>query len=113
MLLLLLIKKNSLKNFIPKKIHSSINSYVDELGRSSYVRILSYIQGNIFAKTKHSNELEISLGTLLGHLSKNYKILVMNLHFRKFEWDPSSIDWIKNYINLFKKNQKKIITNNH
>ena len=104
-------KRSPLKNFIPKKIHSSINSYVDELGRSSYVRILTYIQGNIFAKTKHSSELEISLGTLLGHLSKSLQNLGHESAFRKFEWEPSSIDWVKDHINLFKNNQKKIISN--
>lgn len=110
--LLSLNKRNQIKNFIPKKIHSSIKTYVDELGRPSYVRILGYIQGKIFAKTRHSNELEISLGTLLGHLSRCLQNLGHESALRKFEWDPSSIDWVSNYLNLFKKNQKKIIINN-
>ena len=102
--LFFLNKNKQIKDFIPKKIHSPINSYVDSLGRPSYVRILSYIKGNVFAKSKHSSELEVSLGTFLGHLSKSLQNLGHESAFRKFEWEPSSIDWIVDHINLFKKN---------
>ena len=44
--------RTSIKDFIPKKIHSSIKIYKDEIGRSCYVRILSYINGQTFAKSK-------------------------------------------------------------
>jgi len=102
----------SIKDFIPKKIHSTLNIYKDEIGRSCYVRILSYIEGQIYAKSKSSKELELSLGSLLGNLSKELQNLGHASSFRKFEWDPSSIDWIKKDTNLFKGKRKTIIKNN-
>ena len=102
----------SIKKFIPKKIHSTLNIYKDEIGRSCYVRILSYIEGQIFAKSKASEKLELSLGCLLGNLSKELQNLGHASSFRKFEWDPSSIDWIKKNTNLFKGKKKTIIKNN-
>ena len=102
----------SIKDFIPKKIHSTLNIYKDEIGRSCYVRILSYIEGQIFAKSKASKELELSLGSLLGNLSKELQNLGHASSFRKFEWDPSSIDWIKKDTNLFKGKKKIIATAN-
>ena len=60
----------SIKDFIPKKKHSTLNIYKDEIGRSCYVRILSYIEGQVLARSKASKDLELSLGSLLGNLSK-------------------------------------------
>ena len=40
-----LIKRNSIKNFIPKKIHSTIKVYQDQLNRDCYVRVLHFIEG--------------------------------------------------------------------
>jgi len=102
----------SIRDFIPKKIHSTLNIYKDAIGRSCYVRILSYIEGQIFAKSKPSKDLELSLGSLLGNLSKELQTLEHASSFRKFEWDPSSIDWIKKDINLFKGKMKNIVKNN-
>ena len=79
----------SIRDFIPKKIHSTLNIYKDAIGRSCYVRILSYIEGQIFAKSKASKNLELSLGSLLGNLSKELQNVAHASSFRKFEWDPS------------------------
>ena len=66
----------------------------------------------MYASFKHNSELEISLGTLLGTLSKELQNLNNPSSFRKFEWDPSNIKWINNEIGIFKGNQKKIILKN-
>ena len=63
----------------------------------------------MYADSKNSIDLESSLGSYVGILSKELQNLVHKAAFRKFEWDPSSIDWIKIHINLFKSNRKKII----
>ena len=107
-----LIKRNSVSNFIPKKIHSSIKVYKDQLNRDCCVRVLSFIEGKMYAVVNHNKNLEYSLGSLLGNLSKELQNLNHPNAFRKFEWDPSNISWIQKEINLFKGNKKKIINTN-
>ena len=107
-----LIKRNSIKNFIPKTIHSTIKVYQDKLNRNCYVRVLRFIEGKMYAEVNHNSILEYSLGTLLGNLSKELQNLNHPNAFRKFEWDPSNITWIKKEINFFKGNKKKIISTN-
>ena len=65
-----LSKSLILKKFIPKKIHSNIKIYSDLNNSKCFVRILSYIDGMMYANSKQNSELERSLGTLLGYLSK-------------------------------------------
>ena len=101
-----------LKNYIPKKLHISIKSYTDIIHRKCYVRILSYIDGNMYANIKHNTLLEISLGNLLGNLSKELQSIMMSSAIRKFEWDPSNILWINKEIKLFAGKNKKIIQKN-
>ena len=107
-----LIKRNSVSNFIPKKIHSSIKVYQDQLNRDCCVRVLSFIEGKMYAVVNHNKNLEYSLGALLGNLSKELQNLNHPNAFRKFVWDPSNISWIQKEINLFKGNKKKIINTN-
>ena len=107
-----LIKRNSLKQYIPKIVHSSIKVYSDLMNRECCVRILSYIDGEMYASVKHNAKLERSLGNLLGNLSKELQNLNKPSAFRKFEWDPSNISWINKEINLFKGTNKNIILNN-
>ena len=104
-----LIERNSVSNFIPKKIHSSIKVYQDQLNRDCCVRVLSFIEGKMYAVVNYNKKLEYSLGELLGNLSKELQNLNHPNAFRKFEWDPSNISWIQKEINLFKGNKKKII----
>ena len=105
-------KRASLNKRIPKKIHPSIKIYTDLNDRICYVRILSYIEGKMYASVKHNSLLEQSLGSLLGNLSKELQNLNKPSAFRKFEWDPSNIHWISKEVKLFKGVKKKIINNN-
>ena len=105
-------KRSDIKNFIPKKIHSSIKIYKDELDRTCNVRILNFIKGKMYANVNHNKKLENSLGTLLGHLSKELQNLNDPYAIRKFEWDPSNISWINKEIQMFKNKNKKIIIKN-
>ena len=82
------------------------------MNRQCYVRILSYIEGKMYAKNRHSDDLEISLGNFLGILSKELKNLGHPSSHRKFKWNPSSIDWIKSELNLFKHKKREIIEKN-
>ena len=107
-----LSKRSSLRNFIPKKIHSSIKTFLDVNNRKCFIRILSFIDGKMYASVKHNSSLEISLGSLLGSLSKELQNLVKPSAFRKFEWDPSNIKWINNEVKFFTGKKRKIIIKN-
>ena len=100
-------KRSSIKKIIPKKIHKSIKLYLDENNCPCFVRILSYVKGSMFANSIHSKELERSLGSYIGILSKELQNLGHEAAFRTFEWDPSSIGWVNDYLYLFKSKQKK------
>ena len=106
-------KRSSIKKIIPKKIHNKILTYTDASNSKCFVRILSYIEGKLYANYKNSSELEISLGTYLGILSNELKNIGHPSSFRKFEWDPSTIEWTKKYINLFKSKKKEILKKNY
>ena len=105
-------KRQSIKKIIPKKIHKSIKTFIDKNNSKCFVRLLSFIDGKLYANCKPSRELEVSLGTYVGFLSKELNNLGHPSSFRKFEWDPSSIEWINKYVNLFKSKKRIIIKKN-
>tara|TARA_B100000029_G_C17602414_1_gene966274 strand:+ start:327 stop:2702 length:2376 start_codon:yes stop_codon:yes gene_type:complete len=105
-------KRSSINKIIPKKMHNKILIYRDLNNSKCFVRLLSYIDGKLFAECKNSTELEISLGTYLGILSNELKSMGHPSAFRKFEWDPSSIEWTNKYIDLFKNKKRTIIEKN-
>ena len=105
-------KRPSINKFIPKKIHSSIKSFKDLNGKKCFVRILSYVEGKMYASVNHNSLLEVSLGSLLGNLSNELKNIMKKAALRKFQWDPSSIKWISKEIEMFKGEKKEIIKKN-
>ena len=107
-----LSKRKNIKNFIPNRIHKSILVFKDQFNRESFVRILKYIDGDMYANIKSNNCLEESIGYFLGDLSNELKNLGHSASFRKFLWDPSNIDWIKNKQKLFSGFKADIIKKN-
>ena len=107
-----LAKRTSLNQYIPKKIHSSIKIYSDLINRKCFVRLLTYINGKMYASVRHNGFLEESLGMLLGNLSKELQNLIQPSAFRKFEWDPSNISWVIKEVSMFKGKNKELIINN-
>ena len=105
-------KRISLKKYIPKKVHSSIKTYSDLLNRKCCVRVLTYIEGEMYASVKHTVSLENSLGSLLGNLSRELQNIIQPSAFREFEWNPSKISWINKEIKMFKGRKKEIILTN-
>ena len=105
-------KRKSLNKYIPKKIHKIIKIYTDLDNRKCYVRLLSYIEGKMYASVKHNSYIENSLGSLLGNLSKELQNIIQPSAFRKFEWDPSNIKWITKEIKMFKGINKLTILRN-
>ncbi len=98
-----------LRKIYPKILHKKILFYIDRNERRCAVRVLTYIDGNMYAKSKNSDHTEKSLGKLLALQSNQLKSFIKNQAIRKFEWNPSDIRWTKKYINLFKGVNKNII----
>ncbi|PPR47422.1 MAG: 5-aminovalerate aminotransferase DavT [Alphaproteobacteria bacterium MarineAlpha5_Bin9] len=105
-----LSKNKNIKKIIPKIYHRKIKIYIYK-NKSFYVRILSFIEGNMYAKSKINHSIEKSLGSSLGHVSLQLQTFIHKSAIRVFEWDPSKIDWIKKHIKLFYGNKKNIIQN--
>ena len=100
-----------LRNIYPEIFHKKILFYKDRNERGCAVRILTYIEGDMYAKSKKSDHTEKSLGKLLALQSNQLQSFIKNQAIRSFEWDPSDIRWTKKFINLFKGANKNIIKN--
>jgi len=100
-----------LRKIYPEILHKKILFYKDRNERRCAVRILTYIDGDMYAKSKNSDHTEKSLGKLLALQSNQLKSFINNRAIRKFEWDPSDIRWTKKFIKLFKSDNKNIIKN--
>ena len=100
-----------LRKIYPEIIHKKILFYKDRNERRCAVRILTYIEGDMYAKSKNSDDTEKSLGKLLALQSNQLQSFIKNQAIRSFEWDPSDIRWTKKFINLFKGANKNIIKN--
>ena len=100
-----------LRNIYPEIFHKKILFYKDRNERGCAVRILTYIEGDMYAKSKNSDHTEKSLGKLLALQSNQLQSFIKNQAIRSFEWDPSDIRWTKKFINLFKGANKNIIKN--
>ena len=100
-----------LKKYIPTILHKKIVKYLDTKNRECFVRILSYIDGRMYADIKTNSNIERSLGSLLGMTSVQLQSFIDKDAYRKFIWDPSNIDWIYKEINNFTGNKKLILVN--
>ena len=100
-----------LRKIYPEILHKKILFYKDRNERRCAVRILTYIEGDMYAKSKNSDDTEKSLGKLLALQSNQLQSFIKNQAIRSFEWDPSDIRWTKKFINLFKGANKNIIKN--
>ena len=105
-----------LKQIYPQILHKKILFYQDNKFRKCAVRVLTYIDGSMYAKSKINIDIEKSLGELLALQSKQLDNFMYSQAIRKFEWDPSEVRWVKKYINLFsglKKNAINEAINQH
>jgi len=100
---------SELKEIYPEILHNKILFFIDSLQRKCAVRVLTYIDGGMYAKSKITSHTEKSLGRLLALQSGQLQSFMDNQAFRNFEWDPSNIRWVKKFINLFKGSNKDII----
>ena len=98
-----------LSKIYPQICHRNILFFKDKKERSCAVRILTYIDGKMYAKLKINIKIEKSFGKILALQSNHLQSFIHKDAIRKFIWDPSNIKWTKNFINLFKGFDKELI----
>ena len=74
-----------LKEIYPKILHKKILFYEDNKNRVCAVRLLTYINGNMYAKSKINTSIEKSLGKLLAIQSKQLNSFMHSQAMRIFE----------------------------
>ena len=105
------LSKSIIKNLIPKPVHKEIKKYKDLNGRECFVRILPFIEGDIFANNQNNKILCQNLAKFLGLLSKSLVNFEHNAAHREFIWNSINIEWIKNDIGLFSDKSKIDVIN--
>ena len=111
------LSKSKIKNLIPTALHKQIKKYKDNKNRDCFVRILSFIEGDIFANNQNNEILCKNFAKFLGYLSLSLKNFDHPAAHREFVWNSVNIEWIKNELGLFsdesKKNIIKIVINSY
>ena len=106
------LRSNSLlTNIYPKICHKNILFFNDLNQRKCAVRILTYIDGKMYAKSKITNKIEINFGKVLALQTNQLKTFIHKEAIRNFIWNPEDIQWINDYLKLFKGEKKQIISN--
>ena len=72
-----------LRKIYPEILHNKILFYKDSNQRRCAVRILTYIDGDMYAKSKNTDHTEKSLGKLLALQSKQLQSFIKNQAIRK------------------------------
>ena len=111
------LSKSKIKNFVPIPLHNKIKKYHDNKNRKCFVRILPFIEGDIFANKQNSKFLCINFAKFLGYLSISLKNFDHPAAHREFIWNSTNIEWIRDELHLFsdisKKNIIKMVINSY
>ena len=113
--LLQFIEDNEASLIAPKVIvdlqGNSISEITDTIGNSRKVRLLTWISGRIWDDVNPQlNDLRFSLGEQCGLLTNSLQGFKHPEAKREFVWDVAQSLWTKEYIHLFKGEEKEIIT---
>ncbi len=96
---------------VPQIMHKKINTINDIKNEKCYIRVLSFLEGDMFAVRQNNDELCLNLAIFLGNLSLSLKKFKNISAKRKFIWDSSNISWIKQKVNLFEDKRKFKVLN--
>jgi len=77
---------------------------------SHYVRILTYIPGNVLAETRpHTPELLDSLGNLMGTMDSALQDFKHSAAHRTLRWDLQHTGWIRDYLHYIDQPERREI----
>ena len=83
---------------------------VDEEGKDRFARLLTWIDGRVFAKVNpHSPILLQRLGEMCGVLSRSMQGFDHQAAHRFIKWDPSQAAWTKQHLAKFEGERKNIV----
>jgi len=96
---------------IPDKMGNFLSSFKDNFNRHRPLRLLSWIPGRIYQQViPKRDDLRLSLGQCIGKLTASLESFDHPKAHRIFEWDLANSLWTANHIDVFKKQDKEIVT---
>ncbi|MGB5553639.1 MAG: aminotransferase class III-fold pyridoxal phosphate-dependent enzyme [Flavobacteriaceae bacterium] len=109
------VAKNSPDLIAPKVIPdvkgNTLTEITDTYGRNRKVRLLTWISGRLWSSVNpQSNALRASLGEHCGQLTSALQGFNHPQANRKFDWDVAGSLWTKAHLNLFKTEEREILS---
>ncbi|MBI28779.1 MAG: hypothetical protein CFH21_00880 [Alphaproteobacteria bacterium MarineAlpha5_Bin11] len=101
------LSNSSVSKYIPIISHKDIKKFTDLKNRECFVRILSFLKGDIFAHHQGNDQLCKNLSIFLGNLSKSLLNFDHSAAHRKFIWNSINIEWIEEDLEIFPEKIKR------
>ena len=99
-----------LPKVLPTTEVETIGTVIDTDGTSHFVRILTYIPGNVLAETRpHTPELLYSLGSLMGTMDSALLDFKHAAAHRTLKWDLQHTSWIHDYLHYIDQPKRRTI----
>ncbi|MEZ4776437.1 MAG: aminotransferase class III-fold pyridoxal phosphate-dependent enzyme [Bacteroidia bacterium] len=93
---------------IPNLGGEYISRIADEAGNERLVRLLTWVEGNVWAKVNpHSSDLIQSLGTACGSLISSLQGFDHASAHRWYKWDLANVRWIEPHKDIFRLPQQR------
>ena len=97
---------------IISNIHGNqLTAMVDDSGHTRMIRLMSWIEGRLWSGVNPiTDHLLFSLGAKAGSLTQALLDYDHPNSRRKFDWDLAQVQWTFDFMDLFSKEQKSILT---
>jgi len=91
-----------LPNVLPDRSGAYLSSYTDSEGQTRQVRLLSWVDGRVWAKVNPPDEEVLeSLGEAVGMLDSALANFQHPAAHRELKWDAAKMPWIEAHLTLF------------
>ncbi|MEX0362684.1 MAG: aminotransferase class III-fold pyridoxal phosphate-dependent enzyme [Allomuricauda sp.] len=105
-------ESNLVSPLVVKDVHGNeVSEYRDSSGNLRKVRLLTWIPGRLWSGVNPQlDSLRFSLGEQCGRLTHALQGFDHPMAHREFEWDVAQALWTKDHLNLFKDDEKEILS---
>jgi 4-aminobutyrate aminotransferase-like enzyme/Ser/Thr protein kinase RdoA (MazF antagonist) len=104
-------EKEGKSRILKNKEGRSISEFTDQAGNLRKVRLLPWVSGRVWSKVNPQlDDLRFSLGEKCGSLTKALQGFDHPKAHRNIDWDVAQSLWTKEHMDLFKGEQKTIIS---